>query len=176
MHFSLAFHILTGFLCLGTSSVLAGSVSEGGSCDPANDRIDPTTKKFSSDCDDRTFCSANSTLPVSNSRLGTANSSTAGASLDSTSTSTGIPSGSCIKRLCRSTEFPFGFDQDERLPPLCRQDYFCPDRGDGCQPLLSVSSTCDMDRDYQCAPGEQWNSLASDLNFNGSICLESTCM
>ncbi|EJD07076.1 uncharacterized protein FOMMEDRAFT_131804 [Fomitiporia mediterranea MF3/22] len=34
---------------------LAGSVTEGGSCSPSNDRVDPSIHKFISDCDDRTF-------------------------------------------------------------------------------------------------------------------------
>ncbi|CDO69359.1 hypothetical protein BN946_scf184746.g40 [Trametes cinnabarina] len=32
-----------------------------------------------------------------------------------------------------------------------------------------------MDRDDQCAPPSNWADLASNQNFNGSLCLKSTC-
>ncbi|EMD31501.1 hypothetical protein CERSUDRAFT_59878 [Gelatoporia subvermispora B] len=35
-----------------------GAVSEGGACSTKNDRIDPNTRKFMSDCNDQTYCNA----------------------------------------------------------------------------------------------------------------------
>lgn len=145
-------------------AVSAGSVTEGGPCSPSNDHVDSSTHKFNSDCDDRSFCSpspsqtqskrnANSTSPATNPTM----------------------TGSCTKRLCRKDEFPFGFAPGEVLPPLCTRGYFCPDNGAGCESILPVGSLCDMDRDYQCAGPKNWNLTASEWNFNGSVCLQSTC-
>lgn len=169
----LAFSVIfIALLDAQSPKVFCGTMPESSPCNPSNDRIDLTTHKFSSDCDERTFCgptSSNST----NSRRDT-NTTATGNSTSGSPNST--LSGTCTKRLCRVDEFPFGYDAGEQLPPLCKQGFFCPDRGDGCQSLQSVGSPCDMDRDYQCATGKRWESLSSDLNSNGSICLQSTCM
>ena len=82
--------------------------------------------------------------------------------------------GTCIPRLCRRDEFPFGYD-DHPLPPQCDEGSFCPDEGDGCKPLAAVGHPCQMNRDEQCAPPLDWMDLASPRNFNGSICLHSIC-
>ncbi|KIJ90998.1 hypothetical protein K443DRAFT_115761, partial [Laccaria amethystina LaAM-08-1] len=84
--------------------------------------------------------------------------------------------GMCIPRLCRRDEFPFGYDPGEALPPLCPQGSFCPDDGSGCRPLVSVGAPCEPNRDEQCSPPLDWQDLASYQNYNGSICLKSTCM
>lgn len=84
--------------------------------------------------------------------------------------------GTCIPRLCRRDEFPFGYDPGEALPPLCPQVSFCPDDGSGCRPLVSVEAPCEPNRDEQCSPPLDWQDLASFQNYNGSICLKSTCM
>ncbi|KAL7280424.1 hypothetical protein ACG7TL_005352 [Trametes sanguinea] len=83
--------------------------------------------------------------------------------------------GTCQPRLCRRDEFPFGFTNFTSLPPLCQNGTFCPDEGSGCKPLSAVGSACQMDRDDQCAPPPNWADLASNQNFNGSLCLKSTC-
>lgn len=38
--------------------VIAGSVPEGGACTTDDDHIDPSSQRFLSDCDEKTFCSA----------------------------------------------------------------------------------------------------------------------
>lgn len=168
MHALAGLTIVLALPSIKFSEVLGGTIPEGSPCNPSNDQIDPVTHKFSSDCDERTFCASAS----STSKRRGSNSTTSG---NSTST---VPAenGTCSKRLCRTDEFPFGYSAGEPLPPLCKQGSFCPDRGNGCQLLQAVGSACDMDRDYQCATGKRWSSFASDLNFNGSVCLQSTCM
>ena len=84
--------------------------------------------------------------------------------------------GMCIPRLCRRDEFPFGYGPGEAPPPLCPQGSFCPDDGSGCRPLVSVGAPCEPNRDEQCSPPLDWQDLASYQNYNGSICLKSTCM
>ncbi|KAI0675798.1 hypothetical protein C8Q78DRAFT_1006622 [Trametes maxima] len=119
--------------------------SLGGPCSTDNDRLDSTSHKFLSDCDETTFCS-------------------------------GAANATCQPRLCRRDEFPFGFNANvTALPTLCQNGTFCPDEGSGCRPLLPVGGACQMDRDDQCAPPEDWQVLASNQNFNGSLCLRSTC-
>lgn len=123
---------------------LGGSVPSGGSCSTDNNRLDPATHKFLTDCDDKTFCS-------------------------------GSTNGTCQPKLCRRDEFPFGYQFGDILPPMCARDSFCPDEGSGCQPLLRVGRVCQLERDDQCAPPSNWPNLASSQNYNGSICLQSTC-
>ncbi|OCB88164.1 GroES-like protein [Sanghuangporus baumii] len=150
--------------------VLGGSVTEGGACVLSNDKIDSSTHKFVSDCDDRAFCS-----PLSPSR----NSSSSLPYFKTTSTTVSSNNtGFCTRRLCRKDEFPFGFASGEPfIPPSCPRNYFCPDNGSGCQPLLPVNAPCETDRDYQCSPPpKKWSLLASDWNVNGSVCLRSTCI
>lgn len=114
-------------------------------CSTSNDRLDPYSHKFFSDCDEKTFCSA----PIN---------------------------GTCLSRRCRRDEYPFGFTPGEVIPPLCPDDSFCPDEGSGCMPLLSVGSRCQLNRDDQCGPPKDWMTLANHQNFNGSLCLHSTCV
>lgn len=83
--------------------------------------------------------------------------------------------GTCLPRRCRRDEFPFGFDIEHSLPPLCADGSFCPDEGSGCQPLASVGTPCQLNRDEQCAPPPDWKDLTNSQNFNGSICLRSIC-
>ncbi|THH04875.1 hypothetical protein EW145_g5213 [Phellinidium pouzarii] len=157
--------ILTSFLVLSfLEAGFAGSVTEGSSCSPSNDRIDPSTHKFTTDCDDRTFCQSSSS------------SSCSKRDANATSSSVGAPPGTCVKKLCRNDEVPFGYADNEPLPPLCGRGLYCPDSGSGCTAILRVGSSCEMSRDYQCAPSKDWETTASTLNFNGSICLQSTCM
>ncbi|KAI8985566.1 hypothetical protein BD414DRAFT_515365 [Trametes punicea] len=126
-------------------AVFGGDISVGGSCSTDNDRLDPASHKFLSDCDETTFC-------------------------------TGAVNGTCQLRQCRRDEFPFGFANVTALPPLCGSGMYCPDEGSGCKPLVAVGGTCQMDRDDQCAAPPNWVDLASNQNFNGSLCLRSTCL
>ncbi|KAH9914961.1 uncharacterized protein B0H18DRAFT_940343 [Fomitopsis serialis] len=153
--------------CLGifTLSIplltLAGDVEEGGACSTSNSRLDPSSHTFLSDCSDTAFCSVSS-----NSTSATVNSTS----------STTATNGTCQPRRCRRDEFPFGYGEDQPLPPLCSGGSFCPDDGSGCETLVGLGQACQMNRDDQCAPPPKWQSLASNWNVNGSICLKSTCM
>ena len=84
--------------------------------------------------------------------------------------------GTCTPRQCRRDEFPFGFGPELDLPPLCPLGTFCPDEGSGCQAWAPAGKSCQLNRDEQCAPPLNWQDLMSAQNFNGSICLQSTCM
>lgn len=140
------FGILTAVVHFLAFSTLAysGSVPEGGSCSIDNYHVDSTTKKFITDCDDKTFCS-------------------------------GSVNGTCTLKKCRRDEFPFGYNLGDSLAPLCSPGSFCPDDGSGCQPLLDAGKKCDLNRDEQCKQPPNWDKLASYLNSNGSLCLESVC-
>ena len=85
----------------------------------------------------------------------------------------------CAYRGCRKDVFPFGYDSIDDLPPLCESNQFCPDEGDACQDLLAVGSDCQLNRDDECAPPDDWRELADSkygLNVNGSVCLNNKCM
>ncbi|EPT05458.1 hypothetical protein FOMPIDRAFT_41380 [Fomitopsis schrenkii] len=139
-------------------SAFAGNAEEGGACSPSNDRLDPSSHTFLSDCTDTTFCA-----PLN-------------ASAPANPTSPAASNGTCQARCCRRDEFPFGYSDGQPLPPLCGSGSFCPDEGSGCKPLIGLGQTCQLNRDDQCAPPKQWQSMASEWNSNGSICLHSTCM
>ncbi|KAI0080919.1 hypothetical protein K474DRAFT_1636472 [Panus rudis PR-1116 ss-1] len=130
---------------LPSSQILSDEGSEGLTCSSNNNRLDSSTHRFTSDCDDKTFCSA-------------------------------AVNGTCQPRECRRDEFPFGFQADDVLPPLCSDGSFCPDEGDGCKDLVAVGQPCQLNRDDQCAPPDNWEELSSPQNFNGSLCLQSTCV
>ena len=87
----------------------------------------------------------------------------------------GSVDGSCVPKRCRTDVFPFGYKNGDILPPLCDSGSFCPDEGGGCRPLVEVGQPCQLNQDRQCAPPPNWQELASDWNFNGSLCLESAC-
>ncbi|KAK0469437.1 uncharacterized protein EV420DRAFT_1257048 [Desarmillaria tabescens] len=82
--------------------------------------------------------------------------------------------GTCLPRLCRRDEFPFGYSEKDALPPLCPAGTFCPDEGSGCWPLATVGGACQLNRDEQCAPPGTSTDPTSDLY--GSLCLKSICM
>lgn len=42
--------------------------------------------------------------------------------------------------------------------------------------MVEVGQPCEMNRDEQCAPPKNAMELASSQNFNGAVCLQSTCM
>ncbi|KAF9244915.1 hypothetical protein BU15DRAFT_85758 [Melanogaster broomeanus] len=62
----------------------------------------------------------------------------------------------------------------------CPSGQFCPDEGDACQPLLSVGSPCQLNRDDQCEPPPNSSDLADTFNYgrnvNGAVCLNNVCM
>ncbi|KAH9485356.1 hypothetical protein JR316_0002264 [Psilocybe cubensis] len=89
--------------------------------------------------------------------------------------------GVCVAKGCRKDDFPFGYAQgDPNLPPKCGKGEFCPDEGTECQPVLSVNSPCQLNRDDQCEGPDNFKELADTsgrgLNFNGSVCLNNVCM
>jgi len=85
--------------------------------------------------------------------------------------------GNCKPKGCRRDEFPLGYAQGADLPPKCKQDEFCPDEGDQCQSLLPVGSTCQLNRDDECAPPPNAHELADKtFNHNGSVCINFQCM
>lgn len=87
--------------------------------------------------------------------------------------------GTCAHRGCRKDVFPFGYSDSNDYPPLCESNQFCPDEGDACQDLLAVGSDCQLNRDDECAPPDDWRELADSkygLNVNGSVCLNNKCM
>ncbi|KAF8493636.1 hypothetical protein JB92DRAFT_2749951 [Gautieria morchelliformis] len=88
------------------------------------------------------------------------------------------PSSSvCKPKGCRRDEFPLGYSQGAQLPPRCKSDEFCPDEGDACQRLLPVDSTCQLNRDDECAPPPNAKELADpNFNHNGSVCINFQCM
>ncbi|KDQ52677.1 hypothetical protein JAAARDRAFT_138239 [Jaapia argillacea MUCL 33604] len=88
----------------------------------------------------------------------------------------GTTNGTCVPRRCRADEFPYGFQPGDVLPSMCSQGSYCPDDGSQCVPLIAAGQPCEMNRDNQCAPGPDHIQLSSNQNFNGSICLQSTCM
>ncbi|KAH8823020.1 hypothetical protein DL96DRAFT_1620171 [Flagelloscypha sp. PMI_526] len=116
---------------------LAGAMGEGSPCTPTNDHLDPLSHKFLSDCTTRTFCSPPSS-----------------------------PNGNwtCVPRLCRRDEYPFGYPFDVILPPMCAEGRFCPDQGSGCLQKLPLGSKCQMGRDEQCS--------SEDV----VLCLKETCV
>lgn len=88
----------------------------------------------------------------------------------------GSANGTCEPRQCRRDEFPFGFPSANELPPLCSPEQYCPDEGSACRDLIPVGQPCQFNRDDQCSPPDNWSELANNQNFNGSLCLQSTCV
>ncbi|ESK86900.1 hypothetical protein Moror_3417 [Moniliophthora roreri MCA 2997] len=84
--------------------------------------------------------------------------------------------GTCVPKACRRDEYPFGYSDQDMLPPMCPQGTFCPDEGSGCRAQVAVGQGCQMNRDDQCAPAPGWRELERDENWLGSICLKSVCM
>ncbi|GAA5967079.1 hypothetical protein JCM11641_000434 [Rhodosporidiobolus odoratus] len=118
-------------------------------CNPANDQINTLTLDFSSDCNTTQFCSADA----------------------------GATSGTCADRACRKDEFPFGWG-NTTLPPRCGTTKFCPDQGNGCQPLVPLDGPCELNRDDACEPPPDpalQKQLADSTNVNGAICLNQHC-
>ncbi|KAI0697841.1 hypothetical protein C8T65DRAFT_743046 [Cerioporus squamosus] len=94
---------------------------------------------------------------------------------DDTAFCSGPTNATCQPRACRRDEFPFGFENATAIPPLCKDGMYCPDEGSGCKALVAAGLSCQVDRDEQCAPPPNWQSIASSWNNNGSVCLKSTC-
>lgn len=134
----------------------AGLVGLGGRCTSANNRLDPESHVYSSQCIDKAFCSAGVN---------------------------GI--GICVARRCSRDEYPLwvvlcsyvenlltknsGYKEGETIPPTCPRGMYCPDEGDSCHPVLPVGQPCQYNRDEQCAPPPS--------NFKSfSLCLNKICM
>lgn len=136
------------FLQSTLSALVAASESPptalGRACSTTN-RLDPRTRRFTSDCDAQTFCSSSGTI-----------------------------NGTCVPRQCRREEFLSGHGTNQTVPVLCPAGSFCPDEGDACRPLAPVGQPCQFNRDDQCAPSDA-PELADYHNFDGSVCLHSIC-
>ncbi|KAF7423967.1 hypothetical protein PC9H_009267 [Pleurotus ostreatus] len=141
--FPLCFLIIFPFLV--DNGANAGTLPPGAPCSPAHDHLDLISHKFVSQCSDLTFCR-------------TSNNDTVG-DLNVTLSGGEGGNGTCIPRLCRRDEFPFGYDREEDiygvdvqpdLPPMCAQDMYCPDEGSGCKSVLTPGQKCQMGRDEQC--------------------------
>ncbi|KDQ24232.1 hypothetical protein PLEOSDRAFT_685, partial [Pleurotus ostreatus PC15] len=116
-------------------------------CSPAHDHLDLISHKFVSQCSDLTFC-----------RTGGEGGN-----------------GTCVPRLCRRDEFPFGYDREEDiygvdvqpdLPPMCAQGMYCPDEGSGCKSVLTPGQKCQMGRDEQCDQRYSVFQIPSKLHAN----------
>ncbi|QRW21489.1 suppressor of stem-loop protein 1 [Rhizoctonia solani] len=85
--------------------------------------------------------------------------------------------GTCAKKQCRKDEFPFGYNDVafKDLPKMCPSGQFCPDEEDDCQNVLSVGSSCQLNRDDECEPAPD-TSLSTPDNHRGAICLNYQCM
>ncbi|KAH7341523.1 hypothetical protein B0J17DRAFT_646917 [Rhizoctonia solani] len=132
-------------LLLGSSAYAQDSSKrhKGEPCDPTRNRLNAETRKFSSDCDAMTFCSAE---------------------------------GVCQPKGCRRDEFPFGYNPDVTLPPMCPKDQFCPDEEDRCLPFMQPGSTCQLNRDDQCQPPSDRPELEDGyLTNRGAICFKYAC-
>jgi len=81
----------------------------------------------------------------------------------------------CAHKGCRRDDFPFGYSLNQTLPHFCSKGQFCPDEEDQCLDQLPVGSPCQLDRDDECAPPDDWKKLAGPRNTNGSICLNFVC-
>lgn len=97
-----------------------------------NNRLDPSTGNFVTDCDSTTYCSDNGTCVAKTCRH----------DIVSLPTSPNSP-------LLTPLQFPFGYNgvPFAELPPLCASDQFCPDEGDGCLPRVAQGEACQLDRD-----------------------------
>ena len=144
-------------LALSLAPQTSATSTPATACTPGHDHLDATTGRYSSDCDETSFCAPN-------------------ANANGTVTGAGVGTGTCQPRQCRRDEFPFGFaNTTVPIPPLCPRGAFCPDEGSGCRPLAAVGTPCEAGRDEQCAPPEDWAELAGRMNANGSLCLKSVC-
>ncbi|CAE6387115.1 unnamed protein product [Rhizoctonia solani] len=73
-------------------------------------------------------------------------------------------------------EFPFGYDRDFTLPPMCPRDQFCPDEEDMCLPVMLPGSACQLNRDDQCQPPPDRPELDDGFLTNrGAMCFKYTC-
>ena len=123
----------------------------GESCTLANNRLDPSTHKFHSDCEPTEYCASSANRAP---WLATPSS----AALAPVATTYDDPpitdlfrrdtATTCQPRGCRSDEDPFGYDVTVTpLPPKCGIDEFCPDEGSTCQDLVLLGGACQFDRD-----------------------------
>ena len=114
---SLSFLSSTLLFSLAAVQVRAGRMHWLQPCNPAHQKLQQGTFQFQTDCDDTTYCAANST---------------------------------CVRRGCRSDDYPFGYPPNVTVPPKCGKGSFCPDEESRCQKLLPVGSACQFNRDGEC--------------------------
>ena len=119
---------------------------DGQTCNPDHEKLDPSTYKTSSDCDYKSYCSVSAN------------------------------NGTCVPRVCRRDIYAFGYPADETPPPLCPEDSFCPDKGDGCRARVPVGQPCELGRDEQCIGADPVLGLSDWHNADGAVCLKSVCV
>ncbi|KAI0052286.1 hypothetical protein FA95DRAFT_1378769 [Auriscalpium vulgare] len=117
----------------------------GRPCSASQNHLDPSTRKFVSECDALTTCSA----PTNGTCI----------------------ARSCRRD---EFAFGYR-NATAPPPDMCAAGSFCPDEGDACKPLVAAGNACQFNRDDQCAPPPDWEALADYHNFNGSVCLRSLC-
>jgi len=62
----------------------------------------------------------------------------------------------------------------DKLPPMCATDSFCPDNGSGCRLKVDSGGECELERDEQCQnPPTDTNLPVGSLNR--ALCLNSKC-
>ncbi|KAG9087750.1 hypothetical protein FS749_002678 [Ceratobasidium sp. UAMH 11750] len=83
--------------------------------------------------------------------------------------------GTCKLKGCRRDEFPFGYRDPNTFPPMCPSGQFCPDEGDQCLDIMPLSSTCQLNRDDQCAPPPDSTGLESEMTNHGAMCFQFSC-
>ncbi|KAG9126887.1 hypothetical protein FRC07_001545 [Ceratobasidium sp. 392] len=83
--------------------------------------------------------------------------------------------GTCKLKGCRRDEFPHGYRDPATFPPMCGSGQFCPDEGDMCLDIMPLSSTCQLNRDDQCAPPSDTTGLEGQLNNHGAMCFQFSC-
>ena len=130
------------------SLALAGSVSKGGACNTANNRLQPGTYQFYSDCDSVTYCASNSTCLLKGCRR---DIFPFGYPQDDT----GLPP------ICKPGNFcP---DEEDACQPLLPVNSPCQlNRDDQCQPPPNFAQLAD--------------TSGMGLNTNGSVCINNICM
>ncbi|KAG8741749.1 hypothetical protein FRC10_002527 [Ceratobasidium sp. 414] len=83
--------------------------------------------------------------------------------------------GTCKLKGCRRDEFPFGYRDPDTFPPMCPSGKFCPDEGDQCLDVMALSSTCQLNRDDQCAPPSDTTGLEIETTNRGATCFQFSC-
>ncbi|KAH8924027.1 hypothetical protein BT69DRAFT_1261801 [Atractiella rhizophila] len=117
----------------------------GSPCVPSNNKLDPSSHTFHTDCGPVLFCAPDA-------------SGSGG-------------SGTCARKGCRKDEYPFGYNVTDRLPPMCPPSQFCPDAEDACRPLVPIGGVCELNRDGL----SPFPSNSTSDAMRRTVCLNSIC-